>query len=166
MPFYKPIEVGDEMRLYYSGFARSFNCPRNYGAGALVGAKKGKRIMIGETLMPAGENIPANGVGVATMRRDGYVSLDAGPRGGVFTTKPFTFEGSRLVLNARALGHVTVELLTADLRMVEGFNRVSLTGNSVRHCVSWPNLKKLSGKPVCLRFLMWNAELYSFAFED
>ena len=166
MPFYRPLEVGDELWLYYTGWARLFNAPRMYGAGVITGAKPGKTIKLDDTLIPAGEKLPANGIGLATMRLDGYISLDAGPRGGVLTTKPFTFRGSKLVLNARALGHITVEILNADGERMEECGHVSITGDSVKHCIPWQDLRSLTGKPVRLRFRMWNAQLYGFAFEE
>ena len=149
MPLHAPVVVGDELWLYYSGFAGIFNGPRMYGAH-----------------MPVGEKVPANGIGLATMRLDGFASLDAGPRGGAFTTKPFTFEGNRLTLNARALGHITADLLDAEGNPLEGFDPASVAGDSVRHTVTWDNLKSLVGRPVRLRFRMWNAALYAFAFEE
>jgi len=83
--------------------------------------------------------------------------MDATPRGGAFTTKSLTFKGSRLVLNARAMEDVTGKML--DTEGEEGLY-------SVRHELTWDGFTKLAGKPVCLRFRMWNAQLYTFQFQD
>ena len=148
MPLGATVKVGDELRLYYSGFARSFNCPATHGLN-----------------LPVAGKVPANGIGVASMRLDGFASLDAGPRGGTVITKPFTFEGSNLKINARALGQVTVDILDANGEPIKGFGPVSVAGDSVRHSASWDNLDELAERPVRLRFRMWNAQLYAFAWE-
>jgi hypothetical protein len=148
LPYHAPVRVGDELWLYYAGFSRVLNSPRLYGAG-----------------LPPGAKVPLNGIGVATLRLDGFASLDAGPRGGVIVTKPLTFEGTALRLNAKALGHITVEILDGAGEVIKGFAPVSVTGDSVRHPLAWERLAELADRPVRLRFRLWNAELYAFSFE-
>ena len=158
LPFPQPVRVGDELWLYYVGFSRVFNSPRVYGPG-----------------LPEGERATANGLGVAAMRLDGFASLDASPRGGVFVTKPLIFKGSRLILNARALGHISIELLDSDGKPIPGFDRATIAGDSLRHDLlsakgvknsSWARLGELAGQPVRLRFDMWNSLLYSIVFQE
>ncbi|MSU69167.1 MAG: hypothetical protein EXS39_00005 [Opitutaceae bacterium] len=158
LPYPDPVRMGDELWLYYFGFSTVFNGPRGYGAG-----------------LPADDKVPPCGLGVATMRLDGYASLDASPRGGVFITKPLIFKGSRLILNARALGHISIELLDPDGKPIPGFNRATIAGDSLRHDLlsakgvdnrSWARLGELAGKPIRLRFDLWNSELYSLVFQE
>ena len=148
-PMHGPVVMGDELWLYYAGHSTTFNGPRGEGDGLPVGAKA-----------------PANGIGLATMRLDGFASLDATPRGGTMTTKPLTFRGTTLILNARAMGHVTVELLDMEGKPVEDFGPASIAGDSVRHELTWSGIEKLAGRPVRLRFRMWNAQLYAFGFKE
>ena len=56
-------------------------------------------------------------IGVATLRRDGFVSLDAGDTPGVFVTKPFVWPvGGQFSLNADADGgSVAVTLLSGAI---------------------------------------------------
>ena len=145
-PMHAPVVVGDELWLYYAGFSLQFNSPRMSGFN-----------------LPAFSKPYPSGIGLATMRLDGFASLDATPRGGNFTTKPFTFNGSRLLVNACAMGDITVELLDAEGKEV--LWRDSVAGDSVRHELTWSGFTKLAGKPVHLRFRMWNAHLYSFQFQ-
>ena len=158
LPLHEPVRVGDELWLYYSGKSTVFNDARGLGMTLLTGGQ-----------------VPPNGIGLATMRLDGFASLDGSPRGGTITTKPFTFEGTKLTVNARALGHITVEVLDADGQPIEGYNPLSTTGDSVsqrphydpalRRTSPWTDLGKLAGRPIRLRFHLWNTQLYAFAFE-
>lgn len=161
VPLHSPVVVGDELWLYYSGFSTVFNGARTHGWSIMTDG-----------------NVPPNGIGLATMRRDGFASLDAGPRGGIMTTKPFTFDGRLLTVNAKALGHLAVEILDEDCHPMDGYNHRSSTGDSVRHIPlydatreirrtnPWPDLRTLAGRPIRLRFHLWNTELYGFAFES
>ena len=119
-------------------------------------------------------------VGLATLPLDGFVSLDAGPNPGTITTKPLTFEGSRVLVNFEAslkgsagmddASSVEVEILDASGGSISGFGRddaVPITRTGLRHAVSWKggaNPQSLEGRPVRLRFHVRNAKLYSFQF--
>ena len=112
-------------------------------------------------------------IGLATLRADGFVSINARRDGGTLMTKPVKFTGKRLVLNVDAsAGEVAVELLNRNGRSIEGF-----TGGECdpiredRLCgtVSWSGRSDLSGvagKPVFIRFHLCGAKLYSFRFVD
>ena len=122
-----------------------------------------------------GRDIPTtSGIGVATLRLDGFVSLDAGerPAGGVITTVPIQFRGSRLELNADSTwGEIRVEVLDEAGEVVEGFGRMDcapVSGDSVRHGVVWErgDLRALAGTTVKLRFYMSCARLYAFQFRE
>ena len=111
---------------------------------------------------------PLKGVGLATLRRDGFVSINAGPEGGTMMTRAFIFLGDTLLLNADASqGAITVEALDVDGEPIEGFARhasVPLTSDNIRHTLSWtghPDLHQLQGRPVRLRFHLKRARIFS-----
>ena len=53
-----------------------------------------------------------NSTGLATLRRDGFVSMDAGDAGGLLTTRPVRFKGRYLFVNIDAAdGELRVEAL-------------------------------------------------------
>ncbi len=61
------------------------------------------------------------GVGLATLRLDGFASLRAETAGTV-ATKPFTFSGQRLETNADAVGgSIRLEILDCGGEPLEGF---------------------------------------------
>ena len=89
------------------------------------------------------------------------------------TTKPFTFKGAELHLNysTSAAGEIKVEVLDASGKVIPGFSSEDCSiviGNEIDRIVSWgkdKDLSTLSGKEVKLRFVMKDADLYSFKFE-
>ena len=93
-------------------------------------------------------------------------------KGGRLTTRPLTFSGSELELNlsTSALGYVKVECLTAEGTLIDSFafeQADETYGDSLSRKVTWgglSGLKKLSGKPIRLRFTLSDADLYSFKF--
>ena len=111
-------------------------------------------------------------IGLAKWKLDRFVSADGPQQGGTLTTVPVTFVGSRLELNAlsRPGGSITVEILDSAGRAVDGFGSSdAFTGDDLRKTITWKgssDVEKLAGKPVCLRFNLKNAELYSFAFRQ
>ena len=112
-------------------------------------------------------------IGVATLRRDGFVSLDAGKEPGELTTRPLSFTGSRLFINADVAkeGMVQVELLTRDGAPVAGYtaeDAMPVTGDATKIPVSWDDTDVVhvaDGEHVRLRFRLRDAKLYSFWIE-
>ena len=107
-----------------------------------------------------------------SLRLDGFVSLQAGARGGEIVTCPFRFEGGNLVLNLEtsAPGSVQVELQDAAGRPLPG-RSVSdcppIFGDSVEHIVRWReggDLRACAGQAVRLRLVLRDADVYSFRF--
>lgn len=105
-------------------------------------------------------------------RLDGFVALHAGSEAGEAITRPIRFDGSRLVLNARTnpSGTIRVELQDADGVPLTGFRASeakAFQGDQTALTVSWPDgeLASLAGRAVRLRFLLENADLFSFRFE-
>jgi len=89
-------------------------------------------------------------------------------------TKPITFSGRTLVVNyaTSAAGSLRVELQDANGQPLPGFSlkdSLELFGDSVRQTITWdsnPDLKRLAGTPVRLRFVMKDADLYSYQFQE
>ncbi len=107
-----------------------------------------------------------------TLRVDGFVSAHAPYSGGELVTRPFLFEGSKLVLNysTSAAGSIRVEVADERGRPIPGFERESceeIYGDEVEHAVEWApgrDLGSLAGRPVRLRFELKDADLYSLRF--
>ncbi len=109
---------------------------------------------------------------LAVLRRDGFVSLDAGEEDGSVVTEAFLSEGETLYVNAVADdGEITVEVLDADGRPVPGFGRedaIALKEDSARQAAAWREGSRLpdpAGGPIHLRFNLNGARLYSYWFE-
>lgn len=107
--------------------------------------------------------------GLAKLRRDGFVSMDAGSDAGTLTTRPVRFRGKHLFVNLDAPeGQLRVEVLNAEGQPISPFDRERcrpIRGNSTRQTVSWEGANDLSavaGKPVRLRFHLTDGRLYAF----
>ncbi|MDA1016931.1 MAG: hypothetical protein O3A00_21040 [Planctomycetota bacterium] len=109
-----------------------------------------------------------------TLRLDGFVSVNGPWKGGELITKPLQFEGRRLSLNfaTSAAGSVRVEIQGVDGKPISGFalkDCPETFGDTLDRTVEWnenSNVEKLSGKPVRLRFVLKDADLYSFQFTN
>ena len=144
------LRRGDEIWQYYYGSRRTHEEKER-------AEKEGRR---GEAIFRT------------VQRLDGFVSVDAGPRGGEFTTPPVVFTGNRLVLNAacHGLGEIWVEIRDEAGRPLPGFvqtDAVSIDRNGTAQEVWWkqgPDVSALAGRPVRLRFVMRSAKLFAFHF--
>ena len=146
------IDMGDHLRIYYGGFARLHQ--------------------------PGFKSAGDSGICLATLRPDGFVSVDAGPDGGYMLTKPFRYPGGKLHVNARTASD---GFLRIAVREGEGVrdgewpagwrfqDSIPWTGDSTDATPAWKNGQSLDAFPtgiLRLHFWMENAELYSFWFED
>ncbi len=149
----RAIRVGDEVWLYYGASTYTHGTPclyreENTGRGTKH----------------------TSSIGLAVWPLDRFVSADAPAEGGVLTTVPIVFTGNRLEVNARTKpgGSISVAILDAAGNPLPGYETSELfSGDNLRHVVHWkdsPDLSALTGKPVCLRFTLKNAELFTFAF--
>lgn len=112
-------------------------------------------------------------VGMATWRRDGFVSVtNAAVNGagspGTLTSRPVTFTGSKLHVNAavRPGGSLTVAVLDTSGAVIDGYSSSApVRGDRLDAVVTWPGgrtLGQLKGEPVALRFTLSGADLYSY----
>jgi len=109
-----------------------------------------------------------------TLRLDGFVSASAGWEGGHLVTRPVVFDGSRLEINfaTSAAGSLRVEIQDPDGEPKEGFALADcpeVFGDSVARTVRWKgdaDVADLAGAPVRLRFVLKDADLYSFRFAN
>ena len=107
-----------------------------------------------------------------TIRLDGFVSVQAPFAGGELLTRPFVFTGDQLRLNfsTSAAGSVRVELQDVAGNSIPGYALAEckeIVGDSVQRAIRWQNaadLGQLAGRPVRLRFVMKDADIYSFQF--
>jgi len=112
----------------------------------------------------------ANAIRRYTLRIDGFVSLHVPLGGGELITKPLTFDGQRLLLNisTSAGGSARVEIQSPDGRPLDGFaldDCIEIIGDSLEFPVQWRgNIADLAGQPVRLRFVLRDADLYSYRF--
>lgn len=108
-----------------------------------------------------------------TLRLDGFVSVNAPMAGGELITKPLIFQGNSLVLNfsTAAAGNIYVEILDLDGKVLPGYSIQDceeIYGDTIGRKVHWrkgSDLNSLAGKPVRLRFILKDADLFSFQFK-
>jgi len=144
------LVVDDQIRLYYLG-ANMGHCTR---------------------ILPTTKPYHNLGVGLATLRLDGFASLRPnGKPAGEFVTKPLQIQGTRLQVNARchAGGWIKVELLDSAGKSLPGFRLdecEAFDGDSLRHTITWrgtPQVKNVTS-PIRVRVQMHNADVYAFQF--
>lgn len=104
----------------------------------------------------------------ATLRTDGFVSVHASYEEADFVTKPLKFRGNCLVINysTSAVGSIEIKIQDAkgthDLMESE-----EIYGDEIEHIVEWKeedDLSHLVGKPIRMKFLMKDADLYTLRF--
>lgn len=115
--------------------------------------------------------------GLATLRRDGFVSMNAGAQEGVLITRPIRFAGKYLFVNADCSdGALRVDVLRENFAdtfensgpVIEPFSRancVPIRSDRTLQQVRWKGVQDLSAvaqKPVRFRFHLLNGKLYSF----
>jgi len=108
----------------------------------------------------------------STLRTDGFVSLHAPYAGGEFTTRLLTFQGRELVLNyaTSAVGSIRVEIQDAAGHPYPGYALADcpeIYGDELERPVAWnagTEVSALAGRPLRLRFVMQDADLYALRF--
>ena len=105
----------------------------------------------------------AGAICLAVLRRDGFISLDAGEEGGTILTKPFTLPDGKLFVNVDAPGgELRAEMLDPDAKVIA--TSAPLKGDLLREKVRWAqgNLEALQGQQVALRLTLHKGSLYSY----
>lgn len=109
-------------------------------------------------------------VGLAKMRLDGFICLEAKAETGTIITKPFQLLANRLEVNVDAKdGWIKVELLDASGKEIADFSgnnaKIHHGVDELRLTPTWNSpdgLSQLKGKTIKLRFTLQNARLYAF----
>ena len=105
---------------------------------------------------------------LAVLRRDGFVSLDAGETPGTITTKPFKWSGGKLMANVdtKEPGEFRVEVLDTEGAVIE--TSQPLTGNQPRGEFRWSQglPESLRGRQISLRFTLREASFYAWWLES
>jgi hypothetical protein len=99
----------------------------------------------------------------AVLRRDGFISLDAGADAGTLLTQPFTVTAKTLFVNVDAdEGEFRAEILDSDGTVLA--RSAPLNGDHPRGEVRWRrgHLADLQGKEISIRFTLRNAAFYSY----
>jgi hypothetical protein len=109
-----------------------------------------------------------------TLRIDGFASIHAKSKPGVVDTRPFVFDGRELSINYSTSGRGNIRIEIRDPQWagsaISGFsaNRCDLIfGDTIDRKVSWrgnPDVSGLAGRPIVLRFVLQEADVYSFKF--
>jgi hypothetical protein len=108
------------------------------------------------------------------LRLDGFASIHAGYGGGELVTKPFRFAGRALEINysTSAAGGIRIEIQDAGGNPLSGFSLAEareIIGDQTARQVSWSggtDVSRLAGRPVRLRMVLKDADLYSIRFHD
>lgn len=138
------VEVGDEWWFYYAGFDGSHDDPKG---------RKG-------------------GIGLATVRKEGFISQHGPKSGGVVCTRAIRWPGGDLIVNADAhAGKMQVRVSDGLRKPIAGFNyddMETFTGDSVKHAVKWGgrSLDDYQDKVIRLEFQLHNADLFTFRASD
>jgi hypothetical protein len=140
----QPVFLDDEIRYYYTGSSQRHD--------------------VHWELMPQ-----TAGLGMASVKPDRFMALDAGAGEAELLTFSFSLCGPELFINAdiQRRGAVRVELLEADGKPIKAFAAercLPLSGDSSAHRVQWkdqPDAAALVGKLVRVRVRAHHASLYS-----
>ena len=159
----QPLVVGDELWIYYGGM----NVHHDWWI-----MPHDQRPDVPEA-HDASYSENGHHLCLATLRLDGYVSLDATVREGWIETKPMFSTGSRLFINGRCGpdGYIDVEIMDGWNNVWAEYSRERcrrFTGDAVRHPVRWSGRETVNEIPggVKLKFYLRNAQLYGFQFAD
>ena len=141
LPPSRPLLVDGELWFYYSGI-------KYRSAPSAADEKRGA-------------------INLATMRRDGFMSLDADAQGGVVTTNSFALSAPWLYVNVDAgHGSLLIEVVDGEGSVVAQSREVR--GDQPRYPVQWESgdLQSHMNRTIRLRFKLQNAAFYSYWFDS
>ncbi len=133
------IEAGDQWQIYYNGWDGPHETAQRTG-----------------------------GIGLATLRKEGFISLRGPSGGGVVCTRQIRWPGGRLFINADAhAGELLVRVSDALRKPLDRYNYddcEKFQGDRVSHEVKWGgrSLEALQGQVIRLEFFLKDADLYTF----
>ena len=141
LPCGAPIICDDEIRVYYGGLRF-----------------RGHKELYPEKYHPYFNDMGAPSL--ATLRLDGYVSINA-DSDGYFITKPFSLNSQNLCVNIDSKqGQLIIELWDGEsLEYLTESQPISI--DSVNHQVTWKSDINIS-KPIRFKFKLKHAKLYAF----
>lgn len=131
------LPVGEEVYLYYGGYARGHKVNR----------------------------FVERQIGLLKIKRDRYVAREAGDETGRIVTRPLLLDADQLTINADAhAGGISVRILTEDRQPIAGYATAApINTDSLVAAVPLPHaLRELAGKPVRLEFTLRNVRLFAF----
>ena len=151
------VVMKDELWFYYGAFGGDT-----------------KRLQPSDPAVPGSGNGSLNGMysngamGVAFLRRDGFVAMAAEPgKTGELLTRPVAYRGNRLFVNASVSGgFVEAEILDEKLGTLATFGKFRGDSTCVELKALSGNLESLAGRPVRFRFRVKDGSLYSFWMSD
>jgi hypothetical protein len=141
-----PVFLDNEVRFYYAGFR------------------------VRHPWTQSGREVKHRcGIGMASAKPDRFVALVAGERPAMLFTRPFWTDHPDFYVDASTGkdGYVKVEVADLEGRPIRGFearNCLPVTGNSVRHRITWPGSPAPDGlvnRQIRLRVAARNARLFS-----
>lgn len=136
-----PVRYGDKLLFYYGGFDKVHD-----------------------------EKRPSGSIGLATLRLDGFCSMQAKRTEGWFVSRREQFDTPRVRINAKANsgGKVTAEIADRWNRVIPGFSRnecIAFSGDSCNHQLVWSTqtfpTEALNAEKK-IRFILKDADLYSY----
>ena len=139
----QPVVVGDTIYIYYCASIGSHNVPES---------EQNKR----EYAL----KYRSMSIGVATLRRDGFVSLDT-PDQGLLVSKPLELPSAELHLNVDATGG-SVDVLLRDLQGKVVAQAEPITGDCLDAKIRWRQSPPALNEPVVLEIQARSAKLYSY----
>jgi hypothetical protein len=143
---YQWVETGSDWRIYYVGWDGPYHPNANVARG------KWRRA----------------GIGLATIRKEGFISLRGPADGGVIATRRIRWPGGSLFINADAReGELKVRVSDEFRRVIPGFDYKDserFTDDDVAHEVKWKGapMDSLKGRAIRLEFYLKQSDLYTF----
>lgn len=132
------VDVGDEWWIYYAGWDGPHNTPLRTGA-----------------------------IGLAKLRKEGFVSLHGPPGGGVICTRVLNWPGGKLLVNTEAAnGRLTVRVSGPDRKVIDGYDHTdcnAVQADATAAEITWKrgSTDELKGRSIRLEFFVQNADLFS-----
>jgi hypothetical protein len=163
-PSNRPVVRDGELWFYYTGAKTHMGWDRRYGSYGDGSDRPAETLTAAEREDMAAGN---QAVYLAVLRRDGFVSLDAGRDGGSLLTEPLELAGDTLYLNVDAEGgSASVAVRDRSGDPIDGFEEsAAVTADEVAGAVDWESgrsIADLAGRVVRLEVRLTDASLYAF----